>query len=711
MTTATYATSAPRAASDKPTLSVAKKPKIPALEELKSLAQWVLWRLETRGLEPTKVPYDAGALLHHNLQRGASSTEPATWSTFEEAQAAYRQHSADYTGVGFVFKRGGGLAGVDLDDCLDERGQLLDWARPLVEPFLARGAYAEVSPSGRGLKLFVRASVPHPDGEGLSHTIRDEHGQKLGKLEIYSEGRYFTVTGRRYHLAGDALVDCQEPLSVLYLAHKKPGKQKGQKEHVEETAPDWTEVARIDARELLGRDGIPFRLSEKAQTRKLLADALARQAFKKARSNDTDWSVLRWIVCKGLVLVGYPDDEIAAIMWHFESILNGSKRTRDFLADVARVTADWRAEYPHIKPQATRLRRHVDEEEVAERMAHVADEPRKSRARKDRPQKVAGAAGYLEWLRSRTDAGATILASQPDLARELGISERTLQRYERQLVEAGQVERVTHRYGRGARSYSYLVLLSGDNIPPEAPQTAENIVVTAEAPERIATPQNDSADAHMEHAAKCSASAPAPPAVNEPQAPGQEEPSPRVPSPGAPAGVRPRTRRQTLDALVVEALEACADDERVREATGEVLAGRASWSKVLEHVNAGSLQFAETAIRSRYDYWLKKRRWLRQIAKLRRDVPLYRERKLYGLSNWCVRIMREGEEEPRYPVASQYYDVIEAELERRATLKRAVLAREPDMAERPRGKKHEGSAVSVEELPLFLSAVDEVMTA
>lgn len=66
--------------------------------------------------------------------------------------------------------------------------------------------------------------------------------------------------------------------------------------------------------------------------------------------------------------------------------------------------------------------------------------PRKSRARSDRPQKVAGALGYLGWLRGQVDPQSdTVMLSQAQCAARLGCNVRTIKRYEQQLK--GKIER------------------------------------------------------------------------------------------------------------------------------------------------------------------------------------------------------------------------------------------------------------------------------
>jgi hypothetical protein len=140
--------------------------------ELESRAQWVLWRREERGGRTTKVPYNAS-----DPSRGASSTDPATWATLEQALKARRAGD----GVGFVFSPDDPFVGVDLDESLGESGELEPWAAEIVARL---DSYTERSPSGRGLHILVRGRL---GGSRRRH----------GNFETYDRGRYFTVTGER----------------------------------------------------------------------------------------------------------------------------------------------------------------------------------------------------------------------------------------------------------------------------------------------------------------------------------------------------------------------------------------------------------------------------------------------------------------------------------------------------------------------------------
>ena len=142
--------------------------------------QWVAWQYEERDGKPTKVPINP-----HTLRR-ASSTDPATWGGFNEAMDAFQRHST-LAGVGFTFSKDDPFCGVDVDNGIDPAtGTLKPWAQSIVDDL---NSYTEISPSGHGVKVFVRAKK---QDDGCRRPYKD------GQIEIYDSGRFFTVTGRRY---------------------------------------------------------------------------------------------------------------------------------------------------------------------------------------------------------------------------------------------------------------------------------------------------------------------------------------------------------------------------------------------------------------------------------------------------------------------------------------------------------------------------------
>ena len=109
----------------------------------------------------------------------ASSTDPRTWATFTEAQC-----SDAGVGMGFVLN-GDGIGCYDLDHVLTG-GVLSPGARAFIDSVAY--FYAEVSPSGDGVHLWVHA----PAGRGWKRTVDGV------SVEFYTQGRYMTVTGRQF---------------------------------------------------------------------------------------------------------------------------------------------------------------------------------------------------------------------------------------------------------------------------------------------------------------------------------------------------------------------------------------------------------------------------------------------------------------------------------------------------------------------------------
>lgn len=145
-------------------------------EDLKAMRRWVMWRY-TKKKKPngtfvwTKMPFTTN-------NTAASSTKANMWCTYDEAADALLM--GDFDGIGITL--GDDLHGIDLDDCRDPKtGALNDFAKEVVERV---HGYAEVSPSGTGLKIFCNTNL---DGSRTKKEVG---------VELYKDGRYFTVTGQ-----------------------------------------------------------------------------------------------------------------------------------------------------------------------------------------------------------------------------------------------------------------------------------------------------------------------------------------------------------------------------------------------------------------------------------------------------------------------------------------------------------------------------------
>lgn len=152
---------------------------------LRNRDQWVLWRDENG----TKMPYAITG-------KKASSTNPATWASYERVRAI--EAKGGYSGIGYVFSAADPFTGIDLDDCR-ENGINEPWAQAIIDE---AASYAEVSPSGSGVKIWVIGAIPT--------------SAKSAHIELYDRSRYFTVTGQRLKGAPSDILPAQPLLDRLH---------------------------------------------------------------------------------------------------------------------------------------------------------------------------------------------------------------------------------------------------------------------------------------------------------------------------------------------------------------------------------------------------------------------------------------------------------------------------------------------------------------
>ena len=137
-----------------------------SIEDLKKVKQWVCW--DTRVGRKMPICTYGGP---------ASSTKRSTWASYKDAVESSNVNG--YDGVGFVFSESDHYCGVDIDDCIDDSGSITEDAQSIIDQL---GSYTEISPSGRGVKIFGKCDKQYKG--------RNENG-----LEYYTSGRFFTYTG------------------------------------------------------------------------------------------------------------------------------------------------------------------------------------------------------------------------------------------------------------------------------------------------------------------------------------------------------------------------------------------------------------------------------------------------------------------------------------------------------------------------------------
>lgn len=174
--------------SERPPRSTVTVERLPP--DLRSGRQFCLWRYELRPPKWTKVPLQPDG-------HPAKSDDPSTWSELADCLAAFGKGHSD--GVGRFFDRANRIVGVDLDSVADG-GKLTPEAAEIVRRL---DSYSEWSPSGRGVHVFVRGTIPGPR-------------RRKGNIELYSELRYFALTGDPLDGAPATVEARQDALDELY---------------------------------------------------------------------------------------------------------------------------------------------------------------------------------------------------------------------------------------------------------------------------------------------------------------------------------------------------------------------------------------------------------------------------------------------------------------------------------------------------------------
>lgn len=225
-----------------------------AIELLKSHNKWVAWKYVHREgqSKPTKPPVNP-----HNGKMAAIN-KPAEWGSWEQATARVKKDKL--AGVGYVITEDDGFTGIDLDHVRDERtGSLEPWAAEIIG---YGETYAEISPSGTGIRLFCLGKI--------DRVIKKD---KLG-IEVYGKGRYLTITEN--HLADTPEEICPAPKTIAALI-KRAGKAPAGREDFEldaESIPAHIKGRMANGIETGGRGVIDPR-SEGNKYRALDQEALA----------------------------------------------------------------------------------------------------------------------------------------------------------------------------------------------------------------------------------------------------------------------------------------------------------------------------------------------------------------------------------------------------------------------------------------------------
>ena len=134
--------------------------------ELKERRRWVDWRFVWK---PDSQKWDKPPLQRNG--RPAKANDPRTWNSWAAAHFAYLRGGFD--GIGYVPTEADGLVFLDLDCVVNSDGTIGTWSPRLRSHFAGNvpepaelvsrlGTYAELSPSGKGIRIVCKGSHKWP---------------------------------------------------------------------------------------------------------------------------------------------------------------------------------------------------------------------------------------------------------------------------------------------------------------------------------------------------------------------------------------------------------------------------------------------------------------------------------------------------------------------------------------------------------------------
>src|SRR2546421_7156732 len=164
------------------------------LSELTPYPHFVVWKYTTEQRKLKKRPFNPRTHL------AAKTNDPSTWTDVNTALKALA--TGRYNGIGFVFSESDPFTGTDLDACVSKDGSIAAWAQAIITSL---SSYTEYSPSKLGVHILTQATLPGA-------------GRKIGHVEMYAEGRFFTLTADHVPGTPTSIEDRQQQQTSLYTS-------------------------------------------------------------------------------------------------------------------------------------------------------------------------------------------------------------------------------------------------------------------------------------------------------------------------------------------------------------------------------------------------------------------------------------------------------------------------------------------------------------
>lgn len=387
--------------------------------ELRNVCQWVGWEYA----KGKKRPLDPAT------GEGASTKDPKTWGTFTDTNVLFER-------VGFVFSEDDPYCGIDLDDCIDTKtGEV----HPAADEIVSRlRSYAEVSPSGTGIKAFVRAVKP---GGRCSTTDTPWEG----KFEMYDRGRFFAVTGQAYGRA--PVRDAQDAVDGLF------------EQFLTEPGPDHAAEVIPLGKTALSDDDVLRRARGNRKTGEWFSFLYdSGSAVPKGDRSEADYFVV-----KGLVIASGGDAEQVKRLFRHSDLIHGHYADAGHHAEsylgrtVSNAIREVRAKYDLDRGQ--RMKGMVRDEVRAYREKLASSDLRHSRlAVMDEMVRIAEEVGSYQ------KEGVEFNANQEAIAEAVGVSQRMVSKNLKSLIADGWLVRLSlgtvGRRGKTGKNSNYRLPLT-----------------------------------------------------------------------------------------------------------------------------------------------------------------------------------------------------------------------------------------------------------
>jgi hypothetical protein len=183
---------------------------------LMALPRWIFWRKQQRIDRRTGEATETKVPIAFRTGKPCDVSDPHNWVDHAAVESALIRTPGAWDGPGFVLghveQLGEYLIGLDLDSCIDNDGDLADWALPFLA---AMSSFTEVSHSGSGLHVVARIRAGDLAAArqllGIQESEKDQartrtfgdrrNGAHAPGAQLFLMKRYFAVTGKHWATA------------------------------------------------------------------------------------------------------------------------------------------------------------------------------------------------------------------------------------------------------------------------------------------------------------------------------------------------------------------------------------------------------------------------------------------------------------------------------------------------------------------------------